>query len=92
MLKVRYSSQFKKDVKLAQKRHLPLDELKIVIQQLANEEQLDEKYRDHALTGKYTSFRECHVHLDWLLIYRIEDGCCTLIAQRTGTHSDLFGL
>ena len=90
MLDVRYSSQFKKDFKLAKKRGLPLDELKAVISKLAAEGPLAEKYHDHALKGKYASFHECHILPDWLLIYRIEEKELCLIAQRTGTHSDLF--
>ena len=90
MLDVRYSTQFKKDFKLAKKRGLPMQELKDVLENLAAEEPLDEKYCDHPLKGKYASFRECHIRPDWLLIYRISLGELVLIAQRTGTHSDLF--
>lgn len=35
MLKVRYSTKFKKDFKLAKKRGLPMQELKTVIEKLA---------------------------------------------------------
>ena len=90
MLNVRYSTKFKKDFKLAQKRGLPLQELKTVIEKLAAGEILEQKYRDHALTGNYSMFRECHIRPDWLLIYRINDGELELLAHRTGTHSDLF--
>ena len=91
MLKVRYSKQFKKDFKLAKKRGLPLQELKDILEKLANGEVLEEKHHDHNLTGDYVSFRECHIRPDWLLIYRINQGELVLVAQRTGTHSDLFG-
>ena len=90
MLKVRYSAQFKKDFKLAKKRGLPLQELKDVLERLASEKPLDEKYYDHPLKGKYVSFRECHIRPDWLLIYRIDHDELVLVAQRTGTHSDLL--
>ncbi|WP_302594257.1 type II toxin-antitoxin system YafQ family toxin [uncultured Megasphaera sp.] len=90
MLKVRYSTQFKKDFKRAKKRGLPLHELKAVIEQLTSEKSLAPKHRDHALAGKYAAFRECHILPDWLLIYRIDHDVMEFIAQRTGTHSDLF--
>ncbi len=90
MLKVRYSTQFKKDFKLAKKRGLPLQELKDLLETLAAEKPLDEKFCDHPLKGKYASFRECHIRPDWLLIYRIDHGELILVAQRTGTHSDLL--
>ena len=90
MLKVRYSAQFKKDFKLAKKRGLPLNELKTIIERLAAGETLEAKYHDHNLTGNYAMFRECHIRPDWLLIYRVDDDTVEMIAQRTGTHSDLF--
>ena len=72
------------------KRGKDLEKLKYIVNELANQRPLDEKYRDHELTGNYRNFRECHVEPDWLLIYRIEKGELTLALVRTGTHSDLF--
>ena len=74
------------------KRGAPLEELYEVIEKLLNSEQLASKYKDHALTGNYLGFRECHIRADWLLIYSICDEKLTLTASRTGTHSDLFDL
>ena len=45
------SGQFRKDLKLAQKRGLDLHKLTKVIDALADGETLEPKYRDHALTG-----------------------------------------
>ena len=53
------SNQFKKDLKLAQKRGYDLDKIKKVINALANGETLEAKYRDHMLTGDYGGYREC---------------------------------
>lgn len=72
------------------KRGKDLEKLKYVVNELANQRPLDEKYRDHESTGNYRNFRECHIEPDWLLIYRIEKGELTLALVRTGTHSDLF--
>lgn len=72
------------------KRGKDLEKLKYVVNELANQRPLDEKYRDHELTDNYRNFRECHIEPDWLLIYRIEKGELTLALVRTGTHSDLF--
>ena len=84
------SNQFKKDLKLAQKRGLALAELTAVISALANGEALDPKFRDHTLIGDYNGFRECHIRPDWLLIYKIDNGQLLLFLARTGSHSDLF--
>ena len=88
---IKHTSQFKKDYKLAKRRGLNLSLLKKIISQLANGVQLDEKYRDHDLSGDWKGHRECHIQPDWLLVYRIEDDVLILTLSRTGTHSDLFG-
>ena len=90
MLTLKLTGQFRKDYKLAKKRGLDIPLLELVIDTLLEEKPLDEKYRDHALTGNYHGFRECHIQPDWLLIYRVERNALVLIAARTGTHSDLF--
>lgn len=90
MLEIVPSNQFKKDLKLAKKRGCKLEHLRDVVTMLACEQKLDEKYRDHGLTGNYSGFRECHVEPDWLLIYRISQDALALFLFRTGTHSDLF--
>lgn len=88
---VKHTSQFKKDYKLAMRRHLNIKLLDEIITKLASRESLPEKNRDHALTGDWIGYRECHILPDWLLIYRIEDNVLVLTLTRTGTHSDLFG-
>ena len=90
MLNLRYSNKFKKDYKLIQKRGYKIDKLKEVITILREQKSLPEKYQDHALMVNYVGFRECHIELDWLLIYKIENDELLLILSRTGTHSDLF--
>ena len=90
MLKIVPSNQFKKDLKLARKRGCKIEYLRDVVNALANEQKLDEKYRDHGLAGNYNGFRECHIEPNWLLIYRINQDALELFLFRTGTHSDLF--
>lgn len=89
-LKIQAYSQFKKDVKLAKKRHYDMSLLKDVIDTLAAGQKLAEQYRDHQLSGNYAGYRECHILPDWLLVYKIVDETLTLVLARTGTHSDLF--
>ena len=67
-----------------------MSELQAVLERLCAEEPLAERHRDHALTGNYVGFRECHVRPDWRLVYAIDKGRLILTASRTGTHSDLF--
>ena len=88
---IKPTGQFKKDYKLAQKRHLDTGLLKDIINKLANGQPLEEKHKDHSLSGNWSGHRECHILPDWLLIYRIEDDVLVLTLVRSGTHSDLFG-
>lgn len=88
---VKYTNQFKKDYKLAIRRHLKIELLKEVITKLSNGEPLRPHNKDHALTGDWIRYRECHIQPNWLLIYRIEENSLILTLTRTGTHSDLFG-
>lgn len=88
---VKVTTQFKKDYKLALKRHLNVKLLEDVIAVLAMGEALPKKYKDHDLSGDWIGHRECHIQPDWLLVYRIEDNVLVLTLSRTGTHSDLFG-
>lgn len=87
---VKYTTQFKRDYKLAIKRGLKINLLEDVVSVLALGETLPEKNRDHALTGTWAGHRECHILPDWLLVYRIEDDVLVLTLARTGTNSDLF--
>lgn len=53
MLIVKYSNLFKKDLKIIKKRGLNINLLKEVVEMLANNKPLPDKYRDHYLTGNY---------------------------------------
>lgn len=85
------TSQFRRDYKKAKKRGFDMSALEKVIDRLCAEEPLEERHRDHALSGDYVGFRECHIRPDWLLVYAIDKDAVVLTASRTGTHSDLFG-
>ena len=89
-LTVKFTTQFRKDYKLAMKRGLRIALLEEVVERLAMGEPLPEKNRDHALSGNWNGYRECHILPDWLLIYKLEDNILILTLARTGTHSNLF--
>ena len=87
---VKFTSQFKKDLKLAKKQGKNTEKLFEVIEKIADGKPLDKKYRDHDLTGNYTGCRECHIDPDWLLIYEIIEDVVVLLLYRVGSHSELF--
>ncbi len=84
------STQFKRDAKLAFRRYGSSlgDELARIIQRLVDGETLDQRNRDHTLTGWNPPARECHIRPDVLLVYRLSDTTVELV--RMGSHSDLF--
>lgn len=83
------TTSFKKDYKKLVKRQYNITLLDEVVEQLLNGNPLPEKNKDHALTGNWKGFRECHIMPDWLLVYRIYEDKLILSLIRTGSHSDL---
>ncbi len=81
-------TSFKKDIKKQKKRGKDLDKLKTLIEFLASGSDLTESYRDHALSGNWMGWHDCHIEPDWILIYKLTPEALTL--GRTGSHSDLF--
>jgi len=53
LLTVKYSNLFKKDYKLMKKRGLNIKLLHEVVDMLANNKTLPDKYKDHYLVGQY---------------------------------------
>ena len=88
MLAVVYRKKFKKNLDMLIRRGKNPEKIKEVILVLASGNTLDIRYKDHALSGNLSGFRDCHIDPDWLMIYRIEAD--TLYLERTGSHSDLF--
>ena len=72
------------------KRGYKMSLLQQAIDTLRIPAQLPLKNKDHNLSGNYSGYRECHIEPDWLLIYKQTDD--ELRLDRTGTHTDLFGM
>ena len=94
MRTIERSSAFKRDYKRAKAtpRHSK-DVNSLVstaVELLLSGQVLPEKNRDHALSGDWVGYRECHIKPDLLLIYRKPDPD-TLRLARLGSHSELFG-
>lgn len=88
--KIKFTSRFKKDLKLAKKQGKDIEKLFDIIEKIANGDSLDEQFRDHPLTGNYKGVRECHIEPDFLLIYEKFEDILVLSLVRTGSHSNLF--
>ena len=83
-----YSSQFRRDVKRAEKRGKDMAKLRLVLQLLIEEAPLPARLRDHPLKSNWIGYRDLHIEPDWLLIYKAD--AANVHFERTGTHSDLF--
>ncbi|WP_212900175.1 HP0892 family type II toxin-antitoxin system mRNA interferase toxin [Helicobacter pylori] len=88
MLMIETSKKFDKDLKILVKNGFDLKLLYKVVENLAKEQPLDPKYKDHPLKGTLKDFRECHIKADILLVYLVRGD--ELILVRLGSHSELF--
>ena len=91
MRRIERTSRFKRDYKRESRgRHgTYLDSiLAPVVQALANDRPLEPRHHDHALSGKWGDFRDCHLRPDLLLIYQ-KYGADTLRLVRLGSHAEL---
>ena len=91
MRTIEWTGQFKRDYKREGKgqHRATLDaDLFPVLDSLANDQPLELRHRDHALTGDWKDHRDCHVKPDLLLIYRKPDSKALQLV-RLGSHSAL---
>lgn len=91
MRAIEQTGQFKRDYKRETKgphRQTLAIDFVAVVTDLANDQPLPEKHRDHALTGNWKDHRDCHVKPDLVLIYRKPDDD-VLQLVRLGSHSEL---
>lgn len=93
MRTIERSTAFKRDykcIKATPRYRKDLDSLiSDILKCLVADKVLPEKNYDHALSGNWTGYRECHIKPDLLLIYRKPDQD-TLRLARLGSHSELF--
>ena len=87
-----FSTKFKKMLKKIQKQNINLEELFVVVDKLANNKELDLKYKNHKLISDkhYKNCYECHIRPDLLLIYQYNDEKLLLLLINVGSHSELF--
>ena len=91
MQRIERTKQFKRDYRRELKgRHRVTLETALVevLQALINNQSLAEKHRDHALTGDWKDYRDCHIKPDLILIYR-KPSNEVLQLVRLGSHSEL---
>lgn len=93
MRTIERSTRFKRDHKReweGRHRATPDTDFLLVLRVLASDAELDPRYQDHALSGDWSGYRDCHVKPDLVLIYGKPDER-TLRLVRLGSHSEVFG-
>ena len=90
MNRLMYTSSFKKDLQLMEKRHYPMQEMKCILEILRKDTPIPAKYKDHQLKGCKKHFRELPLCPDWRLLCSKNKNELILTLSRTGTHSDLL--
>ena len=89
--KIVFSKTFEKAYKRCKASgRYDLSKVKTALEMLAYRITLPEKYRDHALLGMWSGYRECHLGGDYLLIYKLK-GDEIIVAAMLGSHNDCFG-
>lgn len=89
MKELRYTGQFKKDLKRFLNNPKKLKALNDVLDMLKKEVRLPAKYRQHDLHGEYEGCLECHVEGDFLLVWFDEEND-VIALFRLGSHSEIF--
>ena len=92
MLEIRIEKSFKKDItrdkKSGQYNEDDFKLLKIVISNLQNEVEIDERFKRHPLKGTMKSFESIHIKGDWILIFRVNEEFLSLIML--GKHTQVY--
>ena len=90
MYTIRFTGEFKRQMKLCERRGYNMDLLRKAIRILSIEGKLPDSYLPHVLHGDRKGQWECHIQPNWLLVWEQHDQELILIMLNTGTHSDLF--
>lgn len=88
MLEIRYTAQFKRDLKSFAHNRVIRGELAFIVSKLITNQSLPRKYKVHKLIGSYIRMYECHIKPDVLLIFDLQPN--ELVLVRIGSHSELF--
>jgi len=89
MKELKYTTQFKKDLKRIQNNPKRIADVKKVLKILKQTGAIPKEYLPHKLDGDLKGCMECHINNDLLLIW-IDEINNIIKLIRIGTHSELF--
>lgn len=94
-LTAQFTSQFKRDAKRLQKKHVDLEPLYelvdlVILNTPEAISELKQHHNMHSLKGQWSGSKECHIANagDWLVVWR--EGSDMAVFQRTGSHEEIF--
>lgn len=90
MYNIKFTDEFKRDMRLCKKRGYDMELIREAIRILSVDGKLPKEYLPHQLHGNRKGQWECHIQPNWLLIWEQHDKELILVMLNTGTHSDLF--
>ena len=90
MYSIKFTGEFKRDMRLCKKRGYDMELIREAIRILSVDGKLPKEYLPHQLHGDRKGQWECHIRPDWLLIWEQREKELILVMLNTGTHSDLF--
>lgn len=92
MLEIRLEKSFQKDIERDKKSGKytkeDFEELKLIIKNLQQNEEIDKKYKRHPLKGTMLDMESIHIKNDWLLIFSIDEEYLSLIML--GKHTQVY--
>ena len=86
---LKYTGQFKKDLKRYQNKPKKIESLMRILALLKESGSVPDEYYPHMLKEDYSGFMECRIENDFLLIW-IDEESNQIRLTRLGSHSDLF--
>lgn len=92
MLEIRLEKSFQKDIERDKQSGKyakeDFEELKSIIKQLQDGEEIDKKYKRHPLKGRMLDMESIHIRNDWLLIFSVDENFLNLIML--GKHTQVY--
>lgn len=90
MWDIRYTTQYKKDLKKFANDSARLRKVYQIVKILQKTGTVPAKLKPHRLKGNYEGCMECHIESDFLLVWINRDEKLIYL-MRLGSHSELFG-
>ncbi len=90
MKRIDYSTKAKKDLKRYRHDTNKMRQLFDILTLLAQGEPIPVQFKPHVLSGNYKNCMECHVGIDFLLVW-VDSEADKIYIVRIGSRAELFG-